>query len=87
MKSTRKISPSEACDRAISRMLPDATESERSYVLYRALKEAGGVNKLMYPQFTTCPHCGKQRLPAEAHNGGRFCRGCRTWFVQQKTVV
>ena len=82
MKSARKspkISPSEACDRAISRMLPDATESERSYVLYRALQEAGGASALMYPQFITCPSCGKRMLPSESHGEGRFCRGCRAW--------
>ena len=64
-KSARKppkISPSEACDRAISRMLPDATESERGYIIYRALQDTGGASKLMCPQFTTCPTCGYLRL-------------------------
>ena len=80
MKSARKISPSEeACDRAISRMLPDVTESERSYVFYRALKDAGGASRLMDPAFTTCPSCGERMLPSESHGGGRFCRGCRAW--------
>ena len=85
-RKSPKISPSEACDRAISRMLPDATESERGYIIYRALQDTGGASKLMCPQFTTCPSCGKERLPTEAHNGGRFCRSCREWFPEKAVV-
>jgi hypothetical protein len=86
-RKSPKISPSEACDRAISRMLPDATESERGYIIYRALQDTGGASKLMRPQFTTCPTRGKRMLPSEAHSGGRFCRGCRAWVEEEKAVA
>jgi hypothetical protein len=83
MKQPKKISESEACDQAINRMLEDVPEEARSYVLFRTVQKAGGMMKAMYPTFTVCPSCGKERLPTEAHNGGRFCRSCREWFPEK----
>lgn len=83
---TKKISESEACERAIDRMLKDVPEEARGYVMLRTVQKAGGMMNAMYPKFTTCPHCGKQRLPVVAHNCGRFCRSCREWFPEKAVV-
>ena len=84
-QTAKKISESEACDRAMDRMLSDVPKESRGYIVYRLIKEAGGVNGLMYPEFETCPSCGHNRLPVEAHNGARICRSCRTWFTVAST--
>jgi hypothetical protein len=80
---TKKISESEACERAIDRMLKDVPAEARGYVVLRTVQKAGGMMNAMYPKFMTCPHCGKQRLPVEAHNGFRICRSCREWFPEK----
>jgi len=80
-----KISESEACDRAIDRMLKDVPEADRTKLIFAVVHKAGGVQ--MTPEFRTCPHCGRNRLPAQAHNGSRICRSCRTWFVEQEAVA
>ena len=80
-----KISESEACNRAIDRMLKDVPEADRAKLIFAVVRNAGGVQ--MTPEFRTCPHCGRNRLPAQAHNGSRICRSCRTWFAEQKAVA
>ena len=85
MKRSKKISESEACDRAIDRMLKDVLEGDRTKLIFAVVHKAGGVQ--MTPEFTTCPYCGRNRLPMQAHNGSRICRSCRTWFVEQKAVA
>lgn len=85
-KKTRKISESEACDRAIDRALKDVPKEARGYVVLRTIQAAGGLMKMMYPQFEPCPHCGHNRLEVEAHNGHRICRSCRTWFEPKAAV-
>jgi hypothetical protein len=85
MKTAKKISVPEACDRAIDRMLKDVPQEDRVKLVFAVVRKAGGVR--MAPEFKTCPQCGRNRLPTEAHSGGRFCRSCREWFPEQKAVV
>jgi hypothetical protein len=84
MTPIRKISMLEACDRAIDRMLKDVPEADRTKLIFAVVRKAGGVQ--MTPEFKTCPHCGRNRLPTEAHSGGRFCRSCREWFPEKAVV-
>ena len=85
MRRPKKISESEACDRAIDRMLKDVPEADRTKLIFAVVRKAGGVQ--MTPEFRTCPHCGRNRLPAQAHNGSRICRNWRTRFAEQKAVA
>ena len=82
-KKTRKISEQEAQERAINKLLADVPEEKRGPIILAVVRKVGGVTKMMYPDFETCPHCGKQRLPVQAHNGHRICRSCREWFSEQ----
>ena len=66
-------------------MLKDVPEADRTKLIFAVVRKAGGVQ--MTPEFRICPHCGRNRLPAQAHNGCRICRSCRTWFVQQEAVA
>ena len=83
--AAKKISMPEACDRAIDKLLTDVPQEDRVKLVFAVVRKAGGVQ--MTPEFKTCPHCGRQRLPVEAHNGGRFCRSCRAWITAEKAVV
>ena len=69
----KKISMSEACDRAIDKLLTDVPKEDRGYVAYRLLKGMGG--GLPRKSFVACPICGG-RMPTEYHNGQRTCRNC-----------
>lgn len=82
----RKIHEPEASQKAIDRVLKDVPKESRGYIVYRAIKDAGGLMKMMYPEFEPCPHCGRNRLEVEAHNGSRVCRSCRTWFEPKAAV-
>ena len=85
-KKTRKISEQEAQERAINKLLADVPEEKRGPIILAVVRKVGGVTKMMYPDFETCPHCGKQRLPVQAHNGQRICRSCRNWFEPKAAV-
>jgi len=84
MKQPKKISESEACDLAINRMLEDVPEVDRAKLVFAVVRKAGGVQ--MTPEFKTCPYCGRNRLPVQAHNGSRICRSCREWFPEKAVV-
>jgi hypothetical protein len=84
MKQPKKISESEVCDQAINHMLEDVPEADRVKLVFAVVRKAGGVQ--MTPTFKTCPHCGRNRLPVEAHNGSRICRSCREWFPERVMV-
>lgn len=71
--NTKRISESEACNRAIDKLLINVSKEDRGYVIYRLLKGTGG--GLPRKSFIPCPVCGG-KMPAEYHNGQRACRNC-----------
>ncbi len=87
MKKGKLISEKEAQERTIDNMLSDVSIEDRGPVILDAVKKAGGMMSLMYPKFETCPQCGHNRLPVEAHNGARICRSCRAWVTEEKAVA